>query len=68
MLVLILANVLPVVLHVLHVVFCVRHVLVAHPVMDVAMVSSPPVGRDYHSALDIFCVFGCQPLMRHGNL
>jgi hypothetical protein len=31
----------------------VRHVLAAHPVMDVAMVSSSHIGRGYHSALMI---------------
>jgi hypothetical protein len=29
---------------------CVHHVLAAHPVMDVAMISSLQVGRGYHSA------------------
>jgi hypothetical protein len=38
------------VLCVLGVVHCVRHVLAAHPVVVVAMVSSPLVERGYHSS------------------
>jgi hypothetical protein len=52
MLVLIIADVLRVlsdVLRVLGVVLYVCHVLAAHPVVDVAMASSPLVGRGYHS-------------------
>jgi hypothetical protein len=42
-------RVLGVVLHVLGVVLCVCHVLAAHLVIDIAIVSSPLVGRGYHS-------------------
>jgi hypothetical protein len=43
-------HVLGVVLRVLGAVLCVCHVLVAHLVIDVPIVSSPLVGRGYHSA------------------
>jgi hypothetical protein len=49
-LVVILDDVLRVPFFVLSVVSCVHHVLAAHLVVDVAMVSSPLVGRGYRNA------------------